>query len=130
MKLGTSLIAASLLVGVAAPAMAHHSFAMFDLDPKHVVTMTGTVKELEWINPHAWLHIMVKNKQGVAEEWSFEMGAINQLSSKGWRKDIVNPGDVVTITAHPLKDGSHGGNEITVKLKDGTILGGQPTTGR
>ena len=130
MKLGTSFIAAGLILGATAPVMAHHSFAMFDLNPKNVVTMTGTVKELEWINPHAWIHIMVKNKAGVAEEWSFEMGSVGQLTNKGWKKDIVKPGDVITITAHPLRDGSHGGNQITVKLADGTLLGGQPTTGR
>ncbi len=129
MKLGIAAIA-GLLLAATAPAMAHHSFAMFDLDPAHELKLTGTVKELEWINPHAWIHIMVKNKEGVAEEWSFEMGSVGQLSSKGWSKEVVKPGDVVNIVAHPLKDGSHGGNEITVTLKDGTVLGGQPTTGR
>jgi hypothetical protein len=58
------------------------------------------------------------------------MGSVGQLTSKGWSKDVVKPGDVITITAHPLKDGSHGGNQITVKLANGTVLGGQPTTGR
>lgn len=130
MKLGNIALATGLLLATAAPALAHHSFAMFDLDPKHVVTLTGTVKELEYVNPHAWIYIMVKNKKGVAEEWGFEMGSPGQLGSKGWAKDIVKEGDVITITAHPLKDGTHGGNEITVKLPNGTVIGGQPTTGR
>lgn len=112
------------------PAYAHHSFAMFDLDPAHQLVLTGTVKELEWTNPHCWLHMAVVNKKGVPEDWSFEMGSPGQLSGKGWSKTVVKPGDVVTITAHPMKDGSHGGNEITVKLANGTLLGGQPTTGR
>lgn len=130
MKLGTPAIAAGLLLITAAPAMAHHSFAMFDLNPAHQLTLTGTVKEFDWINPHSWIYIVVKNSAGVPEEWSFEMGAPGQLSSKGWTKDAVKVGDLVTVVAHPMKDGSHGGNEITVKLPNGTIAGGQPTTGR
>lgn len=129
MKLRSTILAAALLCA-APPAMAHHSFAMFDLDPAHVLTLNGTVKELEWVNPHSWIHIVVKNKAGAQEEWSFEMGSPGQLTSKGWAKDVVKPGDLITLTAHPMKDGSHGGNEITVKLADGTLLGGQPTTGR
>lgn len=130
MKRAILPLTAALALGGVMPATAHHSFAMFDLDPGHVLTMTGTVKELEWVNPHAWLHIVAKNKAGVPEEWSFEMGSPGQLSGKGWKKDIIKEGDIVTITAHPLKDGTHGGNEMTVKMENGTLLGGQPTTGR
>ena len=130
MKRANPFIAAGMLLTTVAPAMAHHSFAMFDLDPAHVITLTGTVKELEWVNPHSWLHMMVVNAAGVPEEWSFEMGSPGQLTAKGWKKDIVKVGDVVTISAHPMKDGSHGGNELSVKLANGTLLGGQPTTGR
>src|ERR1043166_980714 len=87
MKLGPFALAAGVVLAVSAPALAHHSFAMFDLDPKHVVTMKGTVKELEWVNPHAWIHIVMKGKKG-PEEWGFEMGGPGQLTSKGWTKDI------------------------------------------
>ena len=121
MKLAASAFAALLLVETA-PALAHHSFAMFDLNPAHVVTLTGTVKELEWINPHAWIHMVVL-KQGMPEDWSFEMASVGVLTGRGWKKDIVKPGDAVTLTAHPLKDGSRGGSEISVTLKDGTVLG-------
>jgi len=130
MKSASFALGAAFVLAFAAPALAHHSFAMFDLDPAHVTTMNGTVKELEWVNPHAWLHIVAKNKAGVAEEWSFEMGSPGQLTSKGWSKDVIKPGDVIAVSFHPMKDGSHGGNEITVKTANGTILGGQPTTGR
>ena len=130
MKLGNIAIATGLLLATAAPALAHHSFAMFDLDPKHQINITGTVTELQWVNPHAWIYIDVKNKKGVVENWGFEMGGPGQLTSKGWSKDVVKPGDLITVTAHPMKDGTRGGNEITVKLPNGTVIGGQPTTGR
>ena len=130
MKRGIVAIAAGLLFAAAAPLMAHHSFAMFDLDPKHIITKTGKMTELEWVNPHSWIHVAVKNAAGVEQDWAFEMGSPGQLTSKGWTKDVVKYGDIVTVTAHPMKDGSRGGNEITVKLPNGTELGGQPTTGR
>jgi hypothetical protein len=118
-KLAAPALSALLL---STPALAHHSFTMFDLNPAHVVILQGTVKELEWINPHSWLHLVVL-KQGVPEEWSFEMPSVGVLSARGWKKDSVKPGDVITLTAHPLKDGLHGGGEISVTLKDGTVLG-------
>ena len=130
MKRGVVPIAVGLLFAAAVPLLAHHSFAMFDLDPKHIITLTGKMTELEWVNPHSWIHIAVKNAKGVEQEWAFEMGSPGQLTTKGWSKDVVKYGDIVTITAHPMKDGSRGGNEITVKLSNGTVLGGQPTSGR
>ena len=130
MKRGVIAVIAGLFFATAAPLMAHHSFAMFDLDPNHHKTMTGVVTELEWVNPHSWLHMKIKNEKGVEQDWAFEMGSPGQLTSKGWTKDVLKAGDTVTVVFHPMKDGSRGGNEITVKLANGTVLGGQPTTGR
>ena len=130
MRRGILAFAAGLLFAAATPLMAHHSFAMFDLDPKHQITVTGRMTELEWVNPHSWIHVAVKNAAGVEQDWAFEMGSPGQLTPKGWTKDAVKVGDIVTVTAHPMKDGSRGGNEISVKLPDGRVLGGQPTTGR
>jgi hypothetical protein len=112
---------------VAAPAMAHHSFAMFANDK--IVTLKGTVSEFEWTNPHAWLHMVVLNDAGKSEEWAFEMASPLQLTSKGWKEGIVKPGDKITIAMHPMKDGSRGGSSVTVTLANGTVLGQQPRPG-
>jgi hypothetical protein len=124
MKLKTLGIAACLSLAAMSPAMAHHSFAMFANDK--TVTVEGTVKEFEWVNPHSWIHMMVINTSGTPEEWAFEMGSPGQLASHGWKKDTVKVGDKITMVAHPMKDGSHGGSQMTVKLANGTVMGGVP----
>ena len=117
--LSLALVAVSAL---AAPALAHHSFSMFDADK--TVTMTGTVKEFEWTNPHSWLRIMVEDQAtGKAMQWALEMGSPIQQQRVGWKPDSVKPGDKVTVTIHPLKDGSRGGQFITAMLPNGSMLG-------
>ena len=107
---------------LAAPALAHHSFAMFDADK--TVTMTGVVKEFEWTNPHSWLRVMVEDQaSGKTLQWALEMGAPAQQARVGWKPDSVKPGDKVTVIIHPLKDGSRGGQFVTAVLPNGTILG-------
>jgi hypothetical protein len=101
----------------AAPAFAHHSFAMFDRD--QTVKVEGTVKELELINPHGWLQLMVADAQGKTSVWSVEMSGAGQLTRQGWTADSVKPGDKITVSLHPLKDGSHGGQLVSVLLPDG-----------
>ena len=115
---------ASLAIGM--PAFAHHSFAMFDSDK--TVTITGAVKEFEWTNPHAWLRVMVQDQaSGKQLQWALEMGSPGQQAQRGWKPDSVKPGDKVTITLHPLKDGSRGGQLLTAVLPSGQQLnnGGQ-----
>ena len=111
-------VAAALFVG---PALAHHSFAMFDADK--TVELVGTVKEFQWTNPHSWLQVMVREANGQEKEWSLEMGSPGGLARSGWRPKTVVPGDKVTVTAHPLKDGSPGGQLLTVVLPNGTKMG-------
>lgn len=111
----------AVAAAAAAPAMAHHSFAMFDNEKS--VSLKGTVKEFEWSNPHAWLNIMVLTPSGQQEDWAFEMASPLQLTSRGWKKDTLKPGDQITIQAHPLKDGSHGGSYMSVTLPSGQVLG-------
>jgi Family of unknown function (DUF6152) len=102
-------------------AQAHHSFSMFDKDK--TITLSGTVKEYEWSNPHCWLHITVADPAtGKNVAWAFEMGSITQIAAQGFKVDTVKVGDKVTVTGHPLKDGSHGGQFETVKLPDGRTL--------
>ena len=114
-------VAGLVLPLLAGHALAHHSFAMFD--PEKLITQTGLVKEFEWTNPHVWIHIIVQDQSGKAVEYSFEMQAVAQATSGGWRPDSVRPGDKVTIEYHPLKDGSRGGELVAATLPDGKRLG-------
>jgi hypothetical protein len=102
------------------PAVAHHSFAMFDAGKK--VTMAGTVKEFQWTNPHAFIQMIVANSDGQAEQWSIEMGGPGGLARQGWVPKTLKPGMNVSVTMHPLKEG-HGGQFLAVTLPDGTQLG-------
>ena len=97
---------------------AHHSFSMFDKEK--MITISGALKEFEWTNPHCWLHVMAMDSAtGKNVEWAFEMGSITQIAAQGWKVDSVKPGDKITISGHPLKDGSRGGQYRSVKLPDG-----------
>jgi hypothetical protein len=107
-------IAVALL---AAPAFAHHSFAMFD--QSKVVYLPGTVTEFEFVNPHTWLHLAFVNDKGDVSTWSFEAGSVAQLVRLGWSKDSFKVGDKVEIGFRPLKDGSRGGQLMSVKLANG-----------
>ena len=118
-SIAAALVVAALLVS--APVVAHHSAAMFD-DTK-VVELTGTVKELQWANPHIWLQVIV-DEQGKKTEWSLEGGSPNSLSRQGWRATTFKAGDVVAVRFNPMKDGSPGGNFVGAKFaSDGRTIG-------
>ena len=110
-------------VAFATTAAAHHSFAMFDRSQTQ--TITGTVKECELINPHGWLRVMVADATGTQNEWSLELGGAGQLARFGWMQDAVHPGEKVVVRLHPLRDGSYGGQLISVTLPNGQVLGGR-----
>lgn len=110
------LIAAVLLTAVASPAaMAHHSFAMFDTARQ--VTLSGTVREFQWTNPHSWLQLDV---QGT--EYSIELGSPNTLSRRGWRRVTFKPGDKVSVVINPMRDGSAGGALVSAVDAQGNTL--------
>jgi hypothetical protein len=112
-----SLIAISV-AAFAAPAIAHHSFAMFD-DTK-TVTLSGTVKEFEWVNPHSWLRVMVNDdKTGKPALWALELSSPSRLVTMGMHADSVKPGDTVSVTFHPMKDGTRGGQFMQATLPGG-----------
>jgi len=96
-----ALTAGAIFVASAGAALAHHSFAMFDSDQK--VTLSGTVKDFQWVNPHAWIFVMVPGHDGKAEQWAVEMD--------------------VTVTIHPLRDGTNGGQFVGLTLPDGSQFG-------
>jgi Family of unknown function (DUF6152) len=100
---------------------AHHSFAVFDRT--RTVVLTGTVKEFQWTNPHAWIQIDVPDAKGHLTEWGAECGSPNMMVRSGWKKSLLKPGDKVVITVNPLRDGRPNGSLITIKLADGTVRG-------
>jgi hypothetical protein len=119
-------IAALIGLGLAGPASAHHSFAMFDSDK--TVPLKGTVKEFQWVNPHTWLHIMAPDATGKIVEWKIEGRSPNVLSRRGWRKDMIKPGDKVTLMIHPMKDGTAAGAITRITLANGQELNADTPT--
>lgn len=120
--LKTSLSAAAIAAIVAAivPASAHHSDAMFAPDKE--VVLNGTVKEFQYTNPHSWIQLVVPGTSGAAVEWSIETGAPIVLLRAGIKPTALQPGEKITLRAHPLKDGGLGGSLIDVTKEDGSKL--------
>jgi hypothetical protein len=115
MLTGRALILALLV----APAFAHHSGAMFDDQQR--LTLTGTVRQFQWTNPHCWIQVLVP-AQGSEIEWSVEMGAPVELFRGGWRPRTLKPGDKITVVIHPARDGSKGGLFVSAARADGQAL--------
>jgi hypothetical protein len=112
--LGFAIAAATLMV---TSALAHHSFAMFD--QSKVLYISGTVKELQFMNPHAWLEIAVMDDKGGAATWAFEGGSVPQLVRLGWSKESFKVGDDIQVGYRPMKDGSRGGQLMSVTFANG-----------
>ena len=109
-----------MLLIMAAPVAAHHSFAMFDQTKTR--TLEGTVVEFALTNPHASIQIDVPNGSGGMDRWGVEMGSPNAMVRQGWKSNIIKPGDRVTVVVRPLKTGEHGGAFVSMKLEDGRLL--------
>lgn len=108
-------------LGAAWPLAAHHSAAMFD--DAQVVEVKGTVKELQWTNPHVWLQVNVADA-GKQIEWSIEGSSPNSLSRQGWRSTTFKPGDEVSVRLHPMKDGTPAGSFVGARfVADGRTIG-------
>jgi len=105
----------------AIPALAHHSFAMFDA--QKTMTLEGTVKDFQWTNPHSWILLTVNNAEGNAEQWAIEMGGPSGLARQGWRPKTLAPGMEVKVWIHPLRGGANGGQFMAVTLPDGKQMG-------
>ena len=109
------LVAIALL---AVSAAAHHSvWAEFDND--RPVELTGTVTEMKWSNPHAWIYIDVEDEEGNVVNWALETQAANGLIRRGWRKDDMKPGDVITVRAFRARNGTNNLAGRLVTLADG-----------
>ncbi|MGH8219775.1 MAG: DUF6152 family protein [Steroidobacteraceae bacterium] len=106
------------------PAYVHHSGAMFDGSKD--VKISGTVMEFHWTNPHSSFKLSVPDGHGSQSIWSVEMGGPNNLIHEGWKRTTLKPGDKVTATVHPLKDGTPGGQYVAITLANGRTLTSNP----
>jgi hypothetical protein len=114
------ITAGLLLVGSAGVALAHHSAAAFDASTEKVIT--GTVKKFDYSNPHTWVWLDVPNSQGVVETWGVEGMSPNYLSRRGWTRNTLKPGDKLTITLRPMKNGEKGGMWVRAARPGGEVL--------
>jgi hypothetical protein len=121
---------AGVLLGLcAAPLMAHHAFAS-EFDAKKPIRFQGTVTKMEWINPHAWIHVAVKKPDGTVEEWMIEAGTPNTLFRRGLTKNSLLPGTEVVVDGYQAKDGALRANGRDLTLPNGkTLLIGSAGTG-
>jgi hypothetical protein len=110
-----------LLVLAAPPLRAHHAFAA-EFDAKKPVRLEGTVTKMEWINPHAWIHIDVKRPDGKVEQWMIEGGTPNTLLRRGFTKNSLQPGTVIVVDGYQAKDGSQKANGRDLTFPDGRKL--------
>jgi hypothetical protein len=128
-------LAAISIFGAIMPASAHHAFSA-EFDANKPLLLSGTVTKVEWINPHAWIHLDVKNPDGTMTSWMIEGGTPNTLFRRGFTKASLAPGTVVKVDGYQAKDGSMRGNGRDVTFADGRklFLGstgtGAPTDGR
>ena len=119
----TALLLAPLAMTASAPASAHHSYSMFDM--QRTVLLQATVTQFRWQNPHAFIRVTVP-AGGQNEEWSIEMTSPNNLVQEGWTRTSLRQGDRVQLWVHPLRSGARGGSYVGVRKADGTTLGTVP----
>jgi len=119
------LTAVAVAVLFSSSSLAHHSFAAFDQNK--IVSLSGTVKDWQWTNPHTWLVLEVPGESGAVEEWNIEGQSPQVLRrEQGISRDIIKAGDKVVVRIHPRRDGSHGGSFMSVTAADGHEIGQKP----
>lgn len=116
------ILAGAMLAAAAAgaPALAHHSYAMFDA--KQNKELSGTVQTFKWTNPHSYIEVLVMDDKGQTQTWGVECGSPAQMVRAGWKSSSLKPGDHVVVTVHPLRDGTPGGSFVQVQTADGKVL--------
>jgi hypothetical protein len=120
-RLRAAVAGALLLASLPGAAVAHHSFAA-EFDADQPVTLRGTITRMEWINPHTWMHVDVKNEDGTTTAWMIEGGTPNTLFRRGFTREAVTPGTEITIEGYRAKNGANRANGRDLILPDGSRL--------
>ncbi|MED5535695.1 MAG: DUF6152 family protein [Pseudomonadota bacterium] len=121
--------AGMLLIMAIVPVRAHHAFTA-EFDASQPVNFTATVTRMQWTNPHAWIHVDVKQPDGTVENWAIEAGTINVLFRRGFTKESLLPGTEIVVEGYRAKDGSRRANGRELTFPDGrTLFLGSPGTG-
>ena len=121
-RMGKTLIAVLVCAAaIARPALAHHSFAA-EFDANAPVVLKGTITKMEWINPHSWIHVEVKNPDGTVTEWMVEGGTPNTLFRRGFTREAVKAGMEITVEGYRAKNGANRANGADLILPDGKRL--------
>ena len=127
MRTATVGLTLAVMLTAGAALSAHHSFAAFNMQGEK--TISGTVKQFDWTNPHTWIWVNVPDAQGNVETWAIEGMSPNFLGRRGWTKSTLKAGDKISVVVRPMRDGSKGGMFVRATLADGKVLlqTGEPT---
>jgi uncharacterized protein DUF6152 len=119
--LSRAAVGVGLFFALAAPLAAHHSFAA-EFDAKAPVTLKGIVTQMDWVNPHSWIHLDVKNSDGTVTSWMIEGGTPNTLLRRGFTKNSLKAGTELTVEGYRAKDGTNRANGRDLILPGGQRL--------
>ena len=117
----TVFVGGLLVPGTMTPLLAHHSFSA-EFDINRPIQLSGTVSKVEWINPHAWIYVDVKKRDGTTETWAIETGTPNTLLRRGLKKNDVPAGTEIKVSGFQARDGTAKANGVNVTLPDGRAL--------